>query len=483
MQQIIRRGDRGSATVIVQVDIFWEEGPEVTVSLSVLLSHLPSARVPDCGQQRVTLAAPMSTRTTRPLLRVTLLLVSLGVVGCAGSPSGALVDAMNRPGGLLAVVPCRHDPDIGDAVRSAVLVRAPKTCQAKWTHPTATQEQLVEDMKACSKAAFWVLSPTAAQDQRLECMASKGYRRDTQQNAAEPTLLSVTANADEAGPAHGLVTEPPPNPSSETATSPAPNPVVSPAAEPTVSPSAPVEGTSGREAQLKRLSNLRARGEITEDEYTILRRRVLETPAPTPERTSSGTTPAPPRGSGALGDLKWPPINSRAVMSVRTSGSFGSGWHLQTIYFLGERTWQGRTAFAFSDGSVTTYEDARRRTLARVKSDDALVESFEPYFVLADWPLVVGKSWPNRYRHNDYMRGRSFDDVQYGGKVEALEDVKTPAGTFKAFRIHLGGASSNYILWYSGDLGIFIKTRRERFSNHYLGSGVREAELGVYAER
>ncbi|MGH7308334.1 MAG: hypothetical protein ACREK6_06535 [Candidatus Rokuibacteriota bacterium] len=171
-------------------------------------------------------------------------------------------------------------------------------------------------------------------------------------------------------------------------------------------------------------------------------------------------------------------------MSVRTSGSFlsGSGWHLQTIYFLGERAWQGRKAFAFSDGVGTTYFDARRRTLGRVKAD-VLVESFAPYFVLAEWPLVIGKQWPNRYRHHDYVSGRRFDDVQYDGKVEAHEDVKTPAGTFKAFRIHLGGISSNTILWYSGDLGIFIKTRNERFSNHYLGSGVREAELAIYAER
>ena len=109
-----------------------------------------------------------------------IVLMSVGFAGCAGSLGRAVVDASNRPGGLLAVVPCRHDPDIGDAVRSAVLVRTSKTCDAVWTHPTATQEQLVEDMKACSRAAFWVLSPTAAQDRRLECMGSKGYRRETQ---------------------------------------------------------------------------------------------------------------------------------------------------------------------------------------------------------------------------------------------------------------------------------------------------------------
>jgi hypothetical protein len=284
-----------------------------------------------------------------------------------------------------------------------------------------------------------------------------------------------SSGTDEADAIGGLVQEPPPNPSSETATGAAPHQAVSQAAEPTTSRTAP-EGTSGREAQLERLSSLRARGEITEDEYTILQRRVLETPVRTPERTSSSGR------SAASGELKWPPVNSRAVMSVRTSGSFGSGSRLQTIYFLGERDWQGRKAFAFSNGSVTTYADARRRTLARAKSD-VPVESFEPYFALAEWPLVVGKRWPNRYRHHDHLSGRRFDDVQYDGKVEALEDVKTPAGTFKAFRIHLGGTSSNYILWYSGELGIFIKTRNERFSNHYLGSGVREAELAVYAER
>jgi hypothetical protein len=410
-----------------------------------------------------------------------IVLMPLGLAGCAGSLARDVADASNRPGGLFAVVPCRHDPDIAGQLRTTVTGSdTRKKCDAVWTHPTASQEQLVEDMTACSRAAFWVLSPSAAQDQRLACMEAKGYRRDAQQNDAKPTSPPVTA-VDEAGAARGLVHEPPPNPSSETVTSPAPDPAAAQVADSTINPTTP-GGTSRVEAQLERLSSLRARGEITADEYTILRRRVLETPVATPERTVSVTAPAPPRRSGALGDLKWPPVNSRAVMSVRTSGSFGSGWHLQTIYFLGERTWQGRTAFAFSDGSVTTYADARRRTLARVKSD-ALVESFEPYFVLADWPLVVGKSWPNRYRHNDYMRGRSFDDVEYGGKVEALEDVRTPAGTFKAFRIHLGGTSSNYILWYSGDLGIFIRMRNERFSNHYLGSGVREAELAVYAER
>ena len=351
-------------------------------------------------------------------------------------------------------------------------------CREAWTHPTATRPELFQDHRACLDTRRVFTKAITNLARYNECMIARGYRKDvgeTEQERAE------FIGADEADAARDLVQEPPPNTPSETATRPAPDPAAAQGAESTINPTTP-EGTSGREAQLERLSSLRARGEITEDEYTILRRRVLETPVRRPERTSSVTTPAPSGRSAASGELKWPPVNSRALMSVRTSGSFGSGSHLQTVYFLGERDWQGRKAFAFSNGSVTTYADARRRTLGRAKSDVPL-ESFEPYFVLAEWPLVVGKRWPNRYRHHDYVAGRRFEDVQYDGKVEALEDVKTPAGTFKAFRIHLGGISSNTILWYSSDLGIFIKTRNERFSNHYLGSGVREAELVVYAER
>lgn len=178
-------------------------------------------------------------------------------------------------------------------------------------------------------------------------------------------------------------------------------------------------------------------------------------------------------------DLKWPPVNSRAVMSEKKSGSYGSGSGLYTVWFLGERVWQGTSAFAFSDGSTTTYFDARRRLLARVKNG-TLVDSHDPYFTFADWPLFVGKTWPNRYRYYDNVSRRSFDDVHYDGTVEAYEDVPTPAGTFKAFKIALSGTSSNTVLWYSSDLGLVIKTRAERFANHYLGSGLRETELVSY---
>jgi hypothetical protein len=288
---------------------------------------------------------------------------------------------------------------------------------------------------------------------------------------------------DEAGPARGLVADSSPSPSNDTTARPAPAPAV---AQPAGSPSTPIataeNATTSVESQLQRLDDLRTRGLISENEHATLRKRVIEKALTTPERPAGSlTAPTPSRRSAAPGELKWPPAGSSYVMSERKSGSYGSGRGQRTIRYRGEQHWQGRKAFAFSDGSVTTYVDAQRRMLARVKdSDGAPLESFEPYFIFADWPISVGKWWPNRYRYYDHMSGRRFEDVSYNGKVEAHEDVRTPAGSFKAFRIALGGASSHTVLWYSGDLGLVIKTQSERRSNHYLGRGVHETELVSY---
>lgn len=258
------------------------------------------------------------------------------------------------------------------------------------------------------------------------------------------------------------------------------------------------------EVQLQHLAALKARGAITDDEYLALRRRVIDTaslmPSPAGARAESLTRPPDPLvGSGqfpypgvssltapepadpapASDDLRWPPAGSSYVMYERKTGSYGRDNRRQTIRYLGEQVWQGRKVLAFSDGSITTYVDTRRRILARVKGG-VPIESFEPYLTIADWPLHVGKRWPNRYRYHDHAWRRSFDDVQYDGTVEAQEEVHTPAGTFTTFRIVLRGTTSSTVLWYSSDLGLVVKSRSERSANHHRGRGVHESELVSY---
>lgn len=240
--------------------------------------------------------------------------------------------------------------------------------------------------------------------------------------------------------------------------------------------------------QERGVREVRLEGSASGQPITI---RLTPTPAwYAADETARTTVDAPPTRVGSLtpsassprvapGDLAWPPAGSTYILSERTSGSYGSGTLKVTVRYLGELTWQGKRVHAFSEGSLNTYVDARRRLLARVK-DGTPAESFDPHLVAADWPLSVGKWWPNRYRYTDHEWSRSFDDVRYDGVVEAYGDVVTSAGTFKAFRIILAGQSSKTVLWYSSDLGLVVKMRAERFANHYRGAGVRYTELVSY---
>ena len=69
----------------------------------------------------------------------------------------------------------------------------------------------------------------------------------------------------------------------------------------------------------------------------------------------------------------------------------------------------------------------------------------------------VGKSWVNRFRMRDHERGRTLDNVMWDGEIKAYEDVTTPAGTFKAFKLVHENPYAQFIRWWSPDLGIIVK--------------------------
>ncbi len=134
---------------------------------------------------------------------------------------------------------------------------------------------------------------------------------------------------------------------------------------------------------------------------------------------------------------------------------------------------------AATEGVSTYYFDAQGRFLASVRGATPVL-TMEPYDAVFDWPLFVGKSWVNRYRMRDHERGRTWDSIVWDGEVKAYEEVTTPAGTFKAFKIVHGNPYAEVIRWYSPDLGIVVKMKGERYSTYYLGAGTRETELVSY---
>ena len=62
-------------------------------------------------------------------------------------------------------------------------------------------------------------------------------------------------------------------------------------------------------------------------------------------------------------------------------------------------------------------------------------------------------------------------------KVEAYEDVVTPAGRFKAFKITHANDAVQFTNWWSPELALVVKSKAERKSSFHAGAGVRETEL------
>jgi len=82
---------------------------------------------------------------------------------------------------------------------------------------------------------------------------------------------------------------------------------------------------------------------------------------------------------------------------------------------------------------------------------------------MLNFPLFVGKKWTDMI---DYVGKRQGMRVTYliEYRVEGLEDVTTPVGTFKSFRIFakalfLGGRGdpSTFVVWYSPEAKFWVK--------------------------
>lgn len=172
----------------------------------------------------------------------------------------------------------------------------------------------------------------------------------------------------------------------------------------------------------------------------------------------------------------WPLPGSTWTVQTKSTGSLGSGSRTATWQALGEQDWEGRRVVGLiPGGGFYLYYDANRRIVAQVR-DGKSVQTYDPYEALYDWPLFVGKSWVSEFRIRDHAREQTVA-LKYDFRVEAVEEVTTPAGAFKTFRIRRDGPDDRYIVWFSPELAIEVKRVWERFSSHRLGPGTNEMEL------
>ena len=177
----------------------------------------------------------------------------------------------------------------------------------------------------------------------------------------------------------------------------------------------------------------------------------------------------------------WPPPGSTITMSIKVSGSLGSGTREVTAQYLGEVDWGGKRVMGIQQGNPGNYSyiDAQRRVLTTVRDGKPNL-TFVPYEAEYDWPLFVGKSWDSEHQVIFHDRNHMLEEkLVY--TVEAFEEITVPAGTFKTFRIQLVTPEKREVRWYEPKLGMEMKRDWERLAAHPSGAGAQQMEAISYA--
>lgn len=173
-----------------------------------------------------------------------------------------------------------------------------------------------------------------------------------------------------------------------------------------------------------------------------------------------------------------PPAGATWITQHTDSGSYGNG-RSEVASRLAQRTWEGETVLGFESPQSTLLAKPTGAWLGTVNAEGKMVVSWSPPLSW-DYPLEVGKTWTRPYKIKFHAQNR---EVPYDARqiVEAHEEVTVPAGTFKTFRVRTSDTLGNEnVVWYSPDLGLFVKQVLQRTDKHPQGPGRRESELKTF---
>ena len=187
---------------------------------------------------------------------------------------------------------------------------------------------------------------------------------------------------------------------------------------------------------------------------------------------------APARAQTDPGNFVSQPDGTVTTYQRTSEGSYGN-FSGAVRWTQTRRDWNGRTWVAQDGGpaGITLHDPARHTLVASLKPAGQPVYSYDPP-VGYDWPLAVGKAWTVVYGLTTYARPATIS-MTMNFKVEALEDVTVPAGTFKAYKVvstdNLGEVQQ---VWTTPSLGLAtVKRINDRPASHPLGAGHLEGVL------
>jgi hypothetical protein len=186
--------------------------------------------------------------------------------------------------------------------------------------------------------------------------------------------------------------------------------------------------------------------------------------------TSAGCANAPAMGER----YQAPPLGSTWVNARRDTGSYGTA-STEVPGKRGEFVWEGKPHITFEtpESMIVAQPDGPWVGFFR---DGKPMFTYDPPATY-DYPLTVGKRSTKTYRITNHAT-QQVASVDVSNHIEALEDVVVRAGTFKTFRVKSSDTLGNEnTVWFSPELGIFVKQVNRRTDQHSQGAGTREIEL------
>jgi hypothetical protein len=159
-------------------------------------------------------------------------------------------------------------------------------------------------------------------------------------------------------------------------------------------------------------------------------------------------------------------------------GKGRDGAYTITRRVLREGVFEGYDAYEVEAGDSRYWYTKHLGYLARVTGDRTVRRAMPPEDW--QWPLQVGRSWSATVT---WVDGPAQDQrflLTGVWTVEAYEEIKTPAGTFKAFKVSRreveSGAAQEF--WYSAAVNGWVKLRGTG-----TAAGTYEEELTAYTPR
>lgn len=176
--------------------------------------------------------------------------------------------------------------------------------------------------------------------------------------------------------------------------------------------------------------------------------------------TVLGPVPAPVWKKGYEWKFRW--------TSPRGSGSFVSS-------VAGEEVIGGVAHYVVKSGRRETLYTKDELGWVMERVDGATEERSSPAERRFIWPLEMGKEWESRYEWEKPAE-RTTESRSRRHKVQAVETITVPAGTFPTFHITAEDPTGRLLFeyWYAPEVKWIIKDR------FYFSYGVRERELTEY---